>query len=127
MAAIETSNRCGFDKLFTVSVPHILEKIFFSLDIKSFDACRKVSKAWGDLLASQAYKRRYEEMVEKRERRVSLVLRRRSMLKRLRKVEDRIRFLEGRAAPPAPERMRQVAKTLRTKGTPESKVWRGGD
>ena len=100
MDTVETSNPCGFDKLFILSVPHILEKIFFSLDIKSFDACRKVSKAWGDLLASQAYTTKYEEMVKKRERRLALVVKRRDMLKhvkvQLKKVEARIKLLEGR-------------------------------
>ena len=32
--------------LFTKSVPHVLEKIFFSLDFDSFVACGKVSFAF---------------------------------------------------------------------------------
>ena len=49
--------------LLSRSVPHILEKIFFSLDIKSFDACRKVCNAFSDLMDSEAFKKKYEEMV----------------------------------------------------------------
>ena len=47
---------CAFDKLFTKSVPHILEKIFFSLDFKSFNTCMDVSKTWRDLLTSDTYR-----------------------------------------------------------------------
>ena len=62
------SDTCTFDSLFSRSVPHILKKIFFSLDIKSFDTCRKVCYSWQGLLSGEAYKKRYEEMLaEKRE------------------------------------------------------------
>ena len=50
-----TMDPCAFDKLFTKSVPHILEKIFFSLDFKSFNTCMDVSKTWRDLLTSDSY------------------------------------------------------------------------
>ena len=46
---------CAFDKLFTKSVPHILEKIFLSLDYKSFKTCLDVSKTWRDLLNSDSF------------------------------------------------------------------------
>ena len=39
MAAIDSNDTmgvCAFDTLLTRNVPHILEKIFFSLDYKSF-------------------------------------------------------------------------------------------
>ena len=48
---------CAFDKLFTKSVPHILEKIFFSLDYKSFMICMEVSNSWNELLTSESFKR----------------------------------------------------------------------
>ena len=48
---------CGFDKLFERNVPHILEKIFFSLDYTSFKQCMEVSSAWYELLKSDSYKR----------------------------------------------------------------------
>ena len=53
----------GIHTLFTRSVPHILEKIFFSLDQKSFDACREVCMAWNHLLASAPFQRRYDKML----------------------------------------------------------------
>ena len=48
---------CAFDKLFTRSVPHILEKIFFSLDFDSFTACHEVSNSWYDLLSSESFRK----------------------------------------------------------------------
>ena len=48
---------CEFDKLFTKSVPHILEKIFFSLDFASFMKCHQVSNNWNELLTSESFKR----------------------------------------------------------------------
>ena len=52
--------------LFSKSVPHILEKIFFSVDCKSFDACREVCSTWKELLASDKYQKKYDEIqVEK--------------------------------------------------------------
>ena len=47
-----------FDKLFKINVPHILEKIFFSLDYKSFKNCLEVSNVWNELLTSEAYKKK---------------------------------------------------------------------
>ena len=49
---------CEFDRIFTKSVPHILEKLFFSLDYKSFKNCLVVSKSWNDLLTSEAFRKR---------------------------------------------------------------------
>ena len=48
---------CEFDKLFASSVPHVYEKIFFSLDYNSFKECLKVCRYWKDLLTSQSYRR----------------------------------------------------------------------
>ena len=48
---------CEFDKLFASSVPHVYEKIFFSLDYNSFKECLKVCRYWNDLLTSQSYRR----------------------------------------------------------------------
>lgn len=44
---------CHFNKLFTKSVPHVLEKIFFSLDYASFEKCSVVSVAWNEFLTSK--------------------------------------------------------------------------
>merc|ERR1712154_732796 len=41
--------------LFTRSVPHILEKIFFSLDYESFVRCSEVNRTWNGLLTSEPY------------------------------------------------------------------------
>ena len=49
---------CEFDKLFTISVPHILEKIFLSLDFKSFMNCLKVRKSWNQFLTTESFQRR---------------------------------------------------------------------
>lgn len=58
----------GIHLLFAKSVPHILERIFFSLDQESFDTCREVSIEWSQLLASAPFQRRYDRMLlEKRE------------------------------------------------------------
>ena len=44
-----------FDKLFTKSVPHIVEKIFLSLDYESYKKCCEVSRTWNELLTSERY------------------------------------------------------------------------
>ena len=49
---------CAFDKLYTRNVPHILEKIFFSLDYKSFKTCLNVNETWHKLLSSEAFQKR---------------------------------------------------------------------
>ena len=51
-------NSCAFDILFTKNVPHILEKIFLSLDYESYKKCLKVKNTWKDLLTSEAYQRK---------------------------------------------------------------------
>ena len=49
---------CDFDVLFTKHVPHILEKIFFSLDYGSYKKCLEVNYAWHKLLTSERYHRK---------------------------------------------------------------------
>ena len=46
---------CEFDKLFTKTVPHILEKIFFSMDYESYKKCMEVSKSWNNLFTSETF------------------------------------------------------------------------
>ena len=48
---------CEFNRLFNKSVPHILEKIFLSLDFESFVNCLEVSKSWNDILRSESFQR----------------------------------------------------------------------
>ena len=57
MEAKEVKLECAFDMLFTRSVPHILEKIFFNLDYTSFKQCMVVSSGWHELLKVESYKR----------------------------------------------------------------------
>ena len=56
-AARESADPCVtvFCTLFTKSVPHILERIFFSLDYESFKKCLEVSTAWKELLTSESF------------------------------------------------------------------------
>ena len=56
MAAEDCANPCGIDTLFTKNVPHILEKIFFSLDYESYKSCLEVCDAWNKLLTSETYR-----------------------------------------------------------------------
>ena len=46
---------CEFDRLFNRNVPHILEKIFFSLDLASFKSCKNVSSWWNELFMTESY------------------------------------------------------------------------
>ena len=52
----KTLGKAPFNKLFTRNVPHILEKIFFSLDYASFKECMEVHRAWHELLTSNSFK-----------------------------------------------------------------------
>ena len=64
---------CDFNRLFSKSVPHILEKIFFSLDFDSFVACGKVTLAWEELHSSRLYQEKaYELWREKEENEIRL-------------------------------------------------------
>ena len=56
MAAYEIHNRCNFVKLFSPSFPHILEKIFFSLDYESYKNCLEVNSEWKGILTSERHK-----------------------------------------------------------------------
>ena len=58
----ESIDNCAFNILFTKSVPHILEKIFFPLDYESFKSCMEVSELWRSLLTSQRYQLMGESM-----------------------------------------------------------------
>ena len=49
---------CQFDRLLTKRVPHIHERIFFSVGYESFKKCLNVSKSWNDLLTSESFLRR---------------------------------------------------------------------
>ena len=55
MGARHSTDYCAYDTLFTKSVVHIHEKIFFSLDYESFKNCLEVSKTWNELLTSESF------------------------------------------------------------------------
>ena len=58
MGARYSSDFCAYDTLFTQSVSHIHEKIFFSLDYESFKRCLEVSKTWNELLRSESFQKK---------------------------------------------------------------------
>ena len=53
---------CEFDRLFNKSVPNILEKVFFSLDLDSFTACREVCVTWKELFSTARFCKKAKEM-----------------------------------------------------------------
>ena len=62
-----------FDLLFSKYVPHILEKIFLSLDYESFKLCLQVNSTWEELLTSEPYQKKgesvfHDEIVQYEER-----------------------------------------------------------
>ena len=60
-------NLGGFQALFAKSVPHILEKIFLSLDYDTLVSCRKVCKAWYQVLSMEPYSEMMLKMVRLRQ------------------------------------------------------------
>ena len=55
MASDKPCSPCYFDTLISKNLPHILEKIFFSLDYESFKNCLEVSNEWKSVLTSDRY------------------------------------------------------------------------
>ena len=62
MAVDELDSACSFDMLFSKNVPGILEKIYFSLDYKSYKNCLEVSNEWKGLLTSERYKTKWKSV-----------------------------------------------------------------
>ena len=63
-------NPSAFDKVFSRNLPHILEKIFLSLDYRSFTNCLDVCRSWNELFLSDSFKNKAtllfrEEMEDK--------------------------------------------------------------
>ena len=56
------------EKRLRKSVPHVLAKIFFSIDYGSYMECHKVNKEWHELLASNRYCREAEKMLNQKRR-----------------------------------------------------------
>ena len=65
---------CEFDRLLTKSVPHILEKIFFSLDYDSLKACSMVCKAWNDIHSCDRYQRQAERKLREKEKNEQMLM-----------------------------------------------------
>ena len=63
-----TKPPCEFDRLFTKSVPHILEKIFFSLDYDSLMSSRLVCKAWNELHSAELYRQQALNMFQEKKK-----------------------------------------------------------
>ena len=55
---ISYTGPCFFDMLFTKNVPHVLEKILFSLDYVSFKKFLRVSKDLNNLLKSESFRKK---------------------------------------------------------------------
>ena len=51
----ETMDPRPFNIFIKTNVPHIFEKIFFSLDYESLKSCLEVSKFWHDLMTSERF------------------------------------------------------------------------
>ena len=55
----------AFDILLKRNVPHILEKIFLSLDYESFKKSLKVSRAWSQMLGTKSFLKRAKSVYAK--------------------------------------------------------------
>lgn len=49
---------CAIDSIFKRHLPHILEKIFFSLDYDSYSRCHQVSCVWNEVLISERFRKK---------------------------------------------------------------------
>ena len=56
----------NFEPLFDKNVPHVLEKIFHSLDYNSFMESKKVCKTWNVLLSSKSYDEMAKKLLEEK-------------------------------------------------------------
>ena len=54
-------NSCGFDTLFNKHLPHIVEKIFLSLDYESLKTCYEVSNKWKEFIISDSFQKRAKD------------------------------------------------------------------
>ena len=65
----EHTSLCGLNKLLSKNIPHIFERIVFSLDYESFKTCSEVNIALKEMLTSRSFQRKaksvfYMEMLE---------------------------------------------------------------
>ena len=52
---MEHNGSSGFDTLFSKNMPHILEKIFLSLDYESLKTCYHISNQWKEFITSDYF------------------------------------------------------------------------
>ena len=64
----KTVGQCAIKMLFTINVPHVLEKIFFSLDYDSFQSCLRVNNTWKEMLLSEAFQKKYHKLMIEKEK-----------------------------------------------------------
>merc|ERR1739836_351950 len=65
MAANEIQSWCNFVQLFSQNFPHILEKIFFSLDYETYKKCLEVNSEWKGILTSERHKTKGRSVFKK--------------------------------------------------------------
>ena len=58
----DTNKQVNFVTMLSKDFPHIVEKIFFSLDYESYKNCMKVNSEWADLLTSERYETKAKVM-----------------------------------------------------------------
>ena len=69
---MENAGSCVLDALFTGNFEHILERIFFSLDYKSFKTCCEVNKTWRERLTSERFRANFHSAISDDERELIL-------------------------------------------------------
>ena len=52
-----------FKKLFITDVPHIIERIFLSLDYQTFKNCHQVCNAWNEVLSIESFQNKAEMLL----------------------------------------------------------------
>ena len=52
-----------FNKLFNSNVPHIIERIFLSLDYQTFKNCHQVCNAWNEVLSIESFQNKAEMLL----------------------------------------------------------------
>ena len=63
---VEEGGKFAFiDTLFTKSVPHLIEKIFLSLDYTTYKNCLKVKDTWNEVLTSESFLKRAKSLFKK--------------------------------------------------------------
>ena len=53
---------CEFDRLLAKNIPHVLENIFFSLDLDSFNKCGKVCSTWNELFSTESFRKKAKNL-----------------------------------------------------------------